>query len=88
MALLTNEQATQIYNSALTKRVRIDIDNTFYTYRLTGEYLGFEYQVDSLIDGIVLDENSTPAEIETEFIAALETRTFRGTDPVGTVTSF
>jgi len=87
MALLTNEQATQIYNSAIKQR--IDINDAFYSYRIIGNYLGFEYSADSLIDGIVaLDENSTTAEIETAFITQLETLTFRGSEPIGKITNF
>jgi hypothetical protein len=87
MALLTNEQATQIYNSSVKQR--IDINDAFYAYRTIGNYLGFEYSVDTVIDGIVgLDENSTPAEIETAFVTELETRTFRGSEPIGKITNF
>ena len=87
MANLTNEQAVSIYNLGTTKKQRIDINDSFYTYRLTGDYLGFEYQIDSLLDGLVLDADSTSAEIETAFITELETRTFRGTEPIGKITN-
>lgn len=87
MAVLTNEQATQLYQNS-KQRVKITIDGVFNRYRVTGKLDGFEYYADSLRDSLALTDTSTPSEIEDAFIAYFETLNYLGTTPLADQTNF
>lgn len=87
MALLTNAQASKIYNTT-TNRVKITIDGVFNRYRVIGSLDGFQYNADSLRDSLPLTDSSTQSEIDAAFIAYFETLEYYGTTPLATETKF
>lgn len=87
MALLTNAQATTLYNGS-KQRFKITIDGVFNRYRVIGTLDGFEYNADSLRDSLALTDISTASEIEDAFIAYFETINYYGTTPLASQTNF
>lgn len=82
MALLTNTQAQELWDTA-TKKTLEYVNGAYVSTRVHSKKDGFEYYMDSVRDTVAVTELSTPAEIETATIAYWETLEYLGTDPIG-----
>ena len=85
--LLDATQAQFLYDNA-SKRVKLDVDGIFYTWRIIGVLLGFEYTFDSKLEGSALDGDSDTIDVQNEALAHFQTLTFKGSEPIGKETKF